>query len=108
MSENKFSNIDKLHNFVIHARGNYVVISGYTQKKDKHTFIATTPMLKHILCDMNQRITLGSLSKCQMGGIYMALNSINCDYDIVAINDIPMIVPKTRALCLQRVHLKNK
>lgn len=107
MKENKFDNIDKLHNFVIHARGHYVVISGYSEEKDKHTFMATTPILKHILCDMNQRITLGPLSKCQMGGIFLALKSIDCEYDMFTINDKTMIASKTKESGYQRLHSKK-
>lgn len=108
MKENKFDNIEQLSNFVIHGRGHVVVISGYDIQKDKYTFVATTPMLKHILCDMNQRIVLGPLSRCQMGGIFMALKSINCDYEMITINDKTMIVAKTKEFGLKRVHSKNK
>lgn len=106
MSKNKFSELDKLHNFIIHARGNYVMISAFSDKRDKFTFLASTPMLKYILCDMNQKIVLGALSKCQLGGIYMALRNIKCEYDLVIINDRTVIIPRSIEKGFQRV--KNK
>lgn len=106
MSKNKFSELDKLHNFILHARGNYVVISAFSDKKVKYTFLASTPMLEYILCDMNKKIVLGPLSKCQMGGIYMALRNIKCEYDLVIINNRTTIIPRSMEKSFQRV--KNK
>lgn len=100
--------IGNLNNFKIHARGDYVMISGYTEKKEKYTFLATTPILKYILCEMNKKIKLGSLSKCQMGGIFMALKNIGCDYEIIIVNDQPMIIPNKKEIGFQRVQVKRK
>ncbi len=103
----KFNNIDKLGNFKIHAYGNIVMISGYTINKGKHTFVASTSILKHILFDMNQSVTLGALSKCQLGGIFSALKSIGYEYDLVMVNNQPMIVPRSREVGFQRVQVKK-
>ena len=108
MSKNKFSELDKLHNFIIHARGNYVVISAFSDKKVKYTFLASTPMLEYILYDMNQRVTLGALSKCQLGGIYMALRNIKCEYDLVIINDRTTIIPRSKEKGFQRKRIQVK
>lgn len=99
--------LNNLNNFIIYGRGHYVMISGYDEKKDKYTFFASTPILKHILCDMNKSVILGDLSRCQMGGIFMALRNIGCGYDLVIINDKSVIVPKSKEKGFQRVQVKH-
>ena len=99
--------LNNLNNFIIYGRGHYVMISGYDEKKDKYTFFASTPILKHILCDMNESVILGDLSRCQMGGIFMALRNIGCGYDLVVINNKNVIVPKSKEKGFQRVQVKH-
>ena len=99
--------LNNLNNFIIYGRGHYVMISGYDEKKDKYTFFASTSILKYILCDMNKSVILGDLSRCQMGGIFMALRNIGCGYDLVIINNKNVIVPKSKEKGFQRVQVKH-
>lgn len=102
------NDIEKLNNFRIHAYGNYVMISGYSKNKEKHTFLATMSIIEHILCNMNKKIKLGPLSKCQMGAVFNTLRAIECEYDYVLINDQPMIIPTKKEKGMQRVQAKKK
>lgn len=81
------SYLENLSNFILHAKGHYIMISGYDSKRNKHTFMATTPIVKYLLCDMNQKILIGALSSCQLGSLFMALDYIDCGYELITIND---------------------
>ena len=102
------NDIEKLNNFRIHAYGNYVMISGYSENKEKNTFLATMPIIEHILCNMNKRIKLGPLSKCQMGAVFTTLRTIGCEYDYVLINNQPIFIPTMKENQLKRVQVKKK
>ena len=52
------SDLENLSNFILHAKGNFIMISGYDDERNKHTFMATTPIVKYLLCDMNQKISI--------------------------------------------------
>ena len=104
----KYSAIAQLKNFKIHAQGHCVMISGTTPKNNKYTFMATTSVLKYILCDLNQKVVLGSLSRCQMGGIFKALESIGCNYELIYFNDSIYIVSKNKDSVLQRKRINEK
>lgn len=92
-----YNNIENLQNFHMHAHGNYVVITAKSQNKiNNYTFLATTPIVKYILCDMNQKIIIGSLSKCQLGNIIAALENIGCDFQLLIINNKLALVSKNK------------
>lgn len=104
----KYSAIAQLKNFKIHAQGHCVMISGITPKNNKYTFMATTSVLKYILCDMNQKIVFGPLSMCQMGSIFCALDSIGCNYELIYFNDSIYIVSKNKDSVFQRKRINVK
>ena len=78
------SDLENLSNFILHAKGNFIMISGYDDERNKHTFMATTPIVKYLLCDMNQKILMSS---CQLGSLFMVLDYIGCGYELITIND---------------------
>lgn len=99
------NDLENLGNFILHAKGNLIMISGYDRERNKHTFVASSSILKYLLCDMNQKIVIGPLSRCQLGSLFMALDSIGCGYKIVTIND-QMIIQKSNNL--QRKRFRSK
>ena len=89
--------VKKLHNFQIHAHGNYVVITGkLVNGTDYYTFLATGPILKYILDDMNQRIVVGPLSRVQLGSIISTLKNIGCNFQQRYINNKLIFIPETK------------
>lgn len=96
-----YDTIEKLNNFVIHAYGHYVVITGRTENNNKYTFLASESILKYILCDMNKKIVLGSLSKLQTASIICTLEKINSEYTLVYYNDTPIIYYKNQTKTLK-------
>lgn len=91
------NDLENLGNFILHAKGHLIMISGYDRERNKHTFVASTPILKYLLCDMEQKIVIAPLSRCQLGSLFIALDSIGCGYNIVTIND-QMIIKKSNNL----------
>ena len=99
------SDLENLSNFILHANGNFIMISGYDSERNKHTFMASSPILKYLLCDMNEKIVIGRLSNCQLGSLFMALDYIDCRYKLVTIND-QMIIKNSNNL--QRRKFRSK
>ena len=99
------SDLENLSDFILHAKGNLIMISGYDDERNKHTFVASSSILKYLLCDLNKKIIIGSLSRCQLGSLFNALEYIDCGYKLISIND-QMIIMKSNNL--QRKRFRSK
>lgn len=103
------SYIEKLHEFNIHAHGDYVVITAKSiNKSNNYTFMATASIIKYILCDMNQIIVVGSLSRAQFENIMTALEYINCGFKMFSINNKMILVSNNKIKDLEKNKLKVK
>lgn len=103
------NDIEKLSNFRIHASGHYIVITATLPDKiNNYTFLATSPILKHILCDMNQIIVIGQLSKIQFAGVVKALKNMSCGFKIFSINNKLVLVSENKIKDLEKNKFKVK
>ena len=65
------------------------------------SYLASESILKYILCDMNKKIVLRSLSKLQTASIICTLKKINSEYTLVYCNNTPIIYYKNQIKTLK-------
>jgi len=102
------NDIEKLHDFHIHAHGHYVVITAKTINNNSYTFMATASIIKYILCNMNQIIVVGPLSNIQFANIITALKNMNCGFKIFSINNKMVLISGNKIKDLEKNKLKVK